>query len=553
MLFAQLGSHPLFNPDEGLYAEPAREMLETGEYITTYLNYVVRFTKPPLVIWAMAGCFQIFGVNEFAARFFGGACGLVLVAATYWFAQRYFNWKTAALACIALVTAPLFIGTAREAITDMPLALFIGGALMAFFHAYHGRFIDDSTPEQVPKSAPWAGLKWLGYVLIGLAVMTKGPVGLVLPVGILAVYHILRSDIVRALRFYNPLPGLLIVAAIAVPWFALEIYITNGAYYHEFLVRENFQRFTAVVDHKYPWWYHIVAVMGGFLPWSLFIPQALHRAVKSTFKQSHAESFANQIFDGWRKLGLLNQQQAAMLFCLCWFVLTVCFFSISVSKLLPYTVPAFPALAMLIGYELSASTTSRKRLLIPFAFLTALFACAEFIVPIAVNRLRDAPAELVHIIQSMISAELFGCVVVLLLLVWKKPTWAIGFFAGMTVLTSGYFGSKVLDVMAEGWEGPIPVFSRYAAISSLPIFVHDMRKPGVPFYTQRKVFHPVNAIELEYLLSQHGEAYILTRSRQRDYFQSKPGFKVLSERGKFMLVKYTPAKVTPKNDHSTKL
>ena len=81
--FNGLGNLPLFNPDEALYAEPAREMIVTGEYITTLLNYVVRFTKPPLCIWAMAGCYQIFGVNEFAARFFGAACAVVLVAITY--------------------------------------------------------------------------------------------------------------------------------------------------------------------------------------------------------------------------------------------------------------------------------------------------------------------------------------------------------------------------------------------------------------------------------------------------------------------------------------
>lgn len=83
LFFNHLGSFPLFNPDEALYAEPAREMLDTGEYITTLLNYAVRFTKPPLVIWAMAVCYQIFGVTEFAARYFGAACGAILVAVTF--------------------------------------------------------------------------------------------------------------------------------------------------------------------------------------------------------------------------------------------------------------------------------------------------------------------------------------------------------------------------------------------------------------------------------------------------------------------------------------
>ena len=136
VFFYKLGSFPLFNPDEALYAEPAREMLECGEYITTLLNYVVRFTKPPLCIWAMAASYQVFGVNEFAARFFGAACGAVLVAITCGFIIRFISLRAAVPAALTLVSAPLFVGTAREAITDMPLSLFMACAQMAFFTAF---------------------------------------------------------------------------------------------------------------------------------------------------------------------------------------------------------------------------------------------------------------------------------------------------------------------------------------------------------------------------------------------------------------------------------
>src|SRR5262249_34933435 len=116
MFFADLGKYPLFNPDEPLYAEPAREMLYTGEYVTTLLTYAVRFTKPPLCIWAMAGCYKLFGATEFAARFPGALCGVLLVVATYLFAQRYLNRGCALIAAFSLITAPLFVGTTREAI-----------------------------------------------------------------------------------------------------------------------------------------------------------------------------------------------------------------------------------------------------------------------------------------------------------------------------------------------------------------------------------------------------------------------------------------------------
>ncbi|HEY9712154.1 MAG TPA: glycosyltransferase family 39 protein, partial [Chroococcales cyanobacterium] len=166
LFFSDLGSFPLFNPDEALYAEPAREMLVTGQYITTLLNYVVRYTKPPLVIWIMALSYKIFGVNEFAARCFGAGCGVFLIAATYLFCLRHASKRIAIIAALVLATSPLYIGTGREAITDMPLSLFVAGSLMAFFHGF----------QQSNKL--WVAL---AYVLTGLAVMTKGPVAVVLP------------------------------------------------------------------------------------------------------------------------------------------------------------------------------------------------------------------------------------------------------------------------------------------------------------------------------------------------------------------------------------
>ncbi|MBS2010745.1 MAG: glycosyltransferase family 39 protein, partial [Cyanobacteria bacterium SZAS TMP-1] len=190
VLFTGLGQCPLFNPDEALYAEPAREMLVTGEYVTTLLNYVVRYTKPPLCIWAMALSYKVFGVNEYAARFFGVACALVLIAFTYLLIARYVSVRAAVVGALSLAVAPLFVLTAREAITDMPLALFMAGSQMAFFHAFKSRRFSFALA---------------GYVLLGLAIMTKGPVGVVLPVAILFVYHFLRGELRAAWLFYRPL------------------------------------------------------------------------------------------------------------------------------------------------------------------------------------------------------------------------------------------------------------------------------------------------------------------------------------------------------------
>lgn len=536
VLFGELGLYPLFNPDEALYAEPAREMLEIGDYITTYLNYVVRFTKPPLAIWGQAACILAFGCNEFAVRFFGAACGALLLAVSYCFADRFIGRRGAIITGLSLITAPLFVGTAREAITDMPLSFFLAGSMFAFFAAFKLRN---------------SSLLWLAYIGTGLAVMTKGPVGLVLPVAILAVYHFLRSNIREAFNFYRPLIGLGIISIIAVPWFAVEIYITKGAYFNEFIMRENFQRFTSVVDsHKGGWWYHILAMLGGFFPWSVFLPQAIFSAVPW-----------NKIVEAWKNSGpfsilrplqQLKDSEDLALYTLCWTVVTVGFFSASVSKLLPYTLPAFPAIAILLALEFERiiERNAVKRAFYPALILAAVFIAASILPPIFIGKLRDAPEVLGEIIQSFASFELIFVAASIALLSRRFYRSAFFLFVIPTFLGFLFFGHRLLNVLSQTWEEPLPHMARYAALSDLPILVYDMRKPSIPFYTHRRVEQPSNPDQLVAMLSQSKGAYILSKIKKKQFFRDLKGCRVQYAEGRFILVRYTPPEPAPANDNN---
>lgn len=542
VFFGALGDFPLFNPDEALYAEPAREMLETGEYITTLLNYVWRFTKPPLAIWAMAGSMQVFGVNEFAARFFGAACGAVLVACTYCFASRFTNARTALIASAALTAAPLFVGTGRESIVDMPLTLFVAGSLMCFYRAFNER---DSF------------FKWLAYVLVGLAVMTKGPVGAVLPVAIVAAFHVLRGTFKQCLGVLQPLTGSVIVGAIALPWFVAEIIITKGAYFQEFIVRENFQRFTTVVDaHKGPWYYHILAMFGGFFPWSVFLPQAAGRALEPVIAAwsrrsgpsarevgehlQRRQTLIDRIGQVVLRIRNLNARQELMLFLLLWTVAVVAFFSASVSKLLPYTLPAFPAIAILIAMEIDACITekARLRLMIPFAVIATAYGVLLGIGPFILGKLRDAPAQLKDIALAGVVLESALTVVTLILLSLRRSVAAISVFASATILLLAGIGSQVLPILSQKWEGALPDFSRYAGACNDPIYVFDIRKPGVPFYTHRKVIQPAHWALMVEMLQKDAQAYILSKVSNEKHFLKLPGCKVMARDGSFILVRW---------------
>jgi len=526
LFFAELGRFPLFNPDEALYAEPAREMLVIGDWITTYLNYIVRFTKPPITIWAQAISIEAFGVNEFAVRFTGAAAGALLVAATYWFAEKFIGRRAAIVSSLVLCSAPLFVGTAREAITDMPLSLFCAVSMFCFFASVKLRR---------------ESMLWLAYLFTGLAVMTKGPVGLILPLAILAVYHILRQDWKEALAHYQPLKGLTIVGLIALPWFVTEIYITKGAYFNDFIMRENFQRFTSVVDsHKGGWWYHIAAMMGGFFPWSVYIPQALLGGVLlGRIKNFWSNSGPFSILHAFKGLTL---QEDLGLFCVCWTVVTVAFFSASVSKLLPYTLPAFPAVALLLALEFERCIKQQldKRLTIPAFVMVLTYAAATVILPHTVKLLRDAPETLIDIAQSFTTYELIFTVAATSLLSRRFYRAAFFLFLIPSFLGLLFFGNRILTALSCTWEEPLPAMARFAGQSALPVVVFDMRKPSMPFYAERRVEQPGSEEQLKTFLKSTKGAYILSKAKRNQYFRDLPGCKVQLSEGKFVLVRYAP-------------
>lgn len=566
VFFYKLGSFPLFNPDEALYAEPAREMLECGEYITTLLNYVVRFTKPPLCIWAMAGSYQVFGVNEFAARFFGAACGAVLVAITCGFIIRFISLRAAVPAALTLVSAPLFVGTAREAITDMPLSLFMACAQMAFFTAF----------ESGRKS-----YSYIAWVLIGLAVMTKGPVAVVLPAMILFIYHGLRGDLLKALKFHNVFAGAAIVGLISLPWFVTEIIITKGAYFHEFIMRENFQRFTANVDsHKQPFWYHAAAMLGGYLPWTLFLLPAVYTFVRgavvrlagglASISSAGARSIYKQInliFDGDQPA---DQAQRLGLYALIWAVVTVVFFSMSVSKLLPYTLPAFPALAILVALYLQKNldriclveragdphnTGAPLKVALPLSLpmlgMIAVYGAVAVFVPRVIGRLRDAPAGLDQYIASYACALGAITLMCLLLVRLRKANAAMHFLTVLSAIALTVYAGKILPIVSQKWEAPLVDFARFCAgdradnAGRIPIIVFDMRKPGVPFYTRRKVENINEGHNLQARLKQLNRAYILAKIKKRDFLLTVDGVKLLRAEGDFGLFSFGRDPVPP--------
>jgi asparagine N-glycosylation enzyme membrane subunit Stt3 len=291
------------------------------------LNYVKYFEKPPLLYWINAASLRIFGQNEFAARFPSALCGLLTVLATYVIARKLYGRRTGLISALILGTSAGFVLQSRIILTDMLLTFCLTAALGSFIVAA-GR------EGRRSRALPW----YLFYLFCALATLAKGLIGMVFPAAII-FFYLLLSKRWRLLSDMRLIPGLLLFLAVAAPWF-VAVSLRNPEFARFFFIHEHFERFTSTVHGRYqPFWFFIPVLLGTMLPWSFFIPGVLVRA--------------------WRDR--CHEEGRAGLYLLLWTVIIFLFFSKSGSKLIPYILPIFPALAILIGNRIDQMSDGRGR------------------------------------------------------------------------------------------------------------------------------------------------------------------------------------------------
>jgi len=365
-----IGSHALFTPDEGRYSEVAREMIATGDYITPRLNGVSFLDKPILYYWLQASAIQLFGLKEWALRFWPAFIGVLGCLLTYVTGRALFNRRTGILSAIILATSPLYYGAAHYANLDLEVAVLISTTLFFSLLALqstldsHRRFFFI-----------------LAYIFCGLAALTKGLIGIVFPMVIIGCWIMLlnRWKIIKQMRLVT---GLVLFFAITIPWYYL-VQQANPQFLHFFFVTQQVSRFLTHGDfnNKTTLWFYVPIVLGGFFPWSIFAIQALIKQGKMVWNN--------------------RQQQATGLFLLLWFTIIFIFFSIPKSKTIGYILPVLPPLALMVGNYLAtmwdtATTNGFKIGVSIFALLSILLGSIALVVP-HMTSLQIAPGLLPYL------------------------------------------------------------------------------------------------------------------------------------------------------------
>lgn len=339
--FFGLGQLPFLGPDEPRYAEVAREMFATGDYVSPRLAGCLWFEKPALTYWMAAASYHLFGANEFAARWPAALLALATALFIYYSISRTLSSRLGFIVALVLVTSGFFLGLARAISTDMPLAATMSFALIA------GYLFTQSSGRA--RTLYWA----LCWASMGFAMLAKGLVGIMLVVVILGIYLLVTKQL-KKIRWYYPLSGFVVFLAVAATWY-LPVTLTNGwQFINEFFVEHHFHRYlTNRYNHPQPVYFYLLISLAGVVPWTFFLVPAI----------AHI-----------RRLNPRNDRRDALLaFAWIWFAVPVVFFSFSVSKLPAYILPVFPALAIITGAEVERFlSTERTRLHHVAAWLTAI-------------------------------------------------------------------------------------------------------------------------------------------------------------------------------------
>jgi 4-amino-4-deoxy-L-arabinose transferase-like glycosyltransferase len=435
--FGTLDYRKLVKPDEGRYAEIAREMALSGDWVTPRLNGLKYFEKPPLQYWATAVAFETFGPSEWTARLWTALTGFLGVLLAGFTARRLFGPTAALYATAILASSLLYLAMAHINTLDMGLSFFLEVAICGFLLAQEG-------------SRRWMLAAWAG---LALAVLSKGIVALVLTGGTLVLYSLFSRDWAPWRRF-EFLRGLPIFLLIAAPWF-IAVSLANPEFPRFFFIHEHFERFLTTVHRRVePAWFFVPILLLGALPWTTMAMQALGQA--------------------WARRALPDFQPRRFL--LLWCIVVFAFFSSSGSKLPSYILPLYPALALLLADFLPRM--SRRALLGHLGFLAVVALVCMLLAPRVANRADDVtPPDMVEPYARVAIASaaiwLAGALTALWLGWRQRRTPALLVLAVASVLAS--FGVLL------GHEN----LNRSSSASFIASQVKPLLKPGVPFYSVR--------------------------------------------------------------------
>jgi 4-amino-4-deoxy-L-arabinose transferase-like glycosyltransferase len=468
--FSHLGAIGFVGPDEPRYAWVARDMAETGDWVTPRLYGKPWFEKPPLYYWGAAMCFKLFGVSEAAARLPSAISALLATLALAWLAWCLYGAETARWLLLLFPTTVGMIGFSRAAATDMPFSGMFTIAMVAAAVVL-GLTRNENT-SLIPRT-PWLALFLFG-VFLGAAVLAKGPAAIILCGGAVFFWALFTKRWRDAFRLLHP-AAIAAFCLTALPWYILCAH-RNPDFLRVFLIEHNFKRYlTPEFQHVQPFWYYGPILLAAFLPWTLGFSACVLKA-----KQGNAES---------------DPDSMRTSFFLSFGLFPLFFFSMSQSKLPGYILPAIGPLATLFTHRVTAAlhTSTLARRLTPFLFVLTSLGMAIAGERFAAHRILGedilpAPWTSGVWFPLLVAAIVAAILVILGRSVTSICVAQIGVLLATLGLSSGIVWMDP-QLSARGIINQV----KYASLDAAPtgmLFVHDLPRGihyGLNFYLHREV------------------------------------------------------------------
>lgn len=475
-----LGWRDLWAPVEPRYAEIARIMFAKGEWIVPTLNGDLYTDKPILYFWLALIASKLFGaVNEWTVRLPAVLGGVGFVLATYLIGKEFFTARIGFLSAVILATSMRVIWEARWAHVDMLFGFFF---LLSIYFAAR-TFLAKGRDHEI----------LFAYAFMGLAVLTKGLIGVVLPALTLISLMVARRDwwMIAAAKLPIGIPLFLLITT---PWFFLVSQATDGKWLKDFLYIHHFQRYTAGAGHRQPFYYYLTTLPVDLLPWTLFVAPAL--------------------FAYWQYRRIWHEP--VPLFFVLWFLTVFLFFSASDTKRELYLLPLLPTLALLLGNyfndlasgRIQESSLHRCLALSNFAAVSI----AGIVLPVAAWFMRrevfwlSVPASLTLAVGGALALRF----------IWsRQPLRAVSAIALMMTLTLVSVALWILPYLGP-FKSRRPLASAINRIvpATAPLYLYADTMNDFNFYLERDVMPVLSSpAEIEKLLGGARTSYMLIKGR----------------------------------------
>jgi len=363
-----LGAAPLFDVDEGAFSQATLEMFQRGDFLSTYLNGEPRYDKPILVYWLQAAAVALLGPTEWAFRLPSALCATAWAALTWLFTRRFYGAERGLLAAAVLATSVGVYVIGRAATADALLNLLVAASMFA-------AWLYLSTRER----------RWLyaTHAAIGLGVLAKGPIAILVPFASTFLFSLSKRELKSWARAAFDWKALLLLVAIAAPWYAVILAKEGRGFVEGFIMKHNVGRFSGPVSgHGGSLLYYFPILLLVTLPFTaLLVPVAAR----------------------WRQAWGNDLQR----YLLIWFLFVFVFFSVSGTKLPHYLLYGYTGLAILMAVE-ALEVRRPAWLLVPVLLLYVLCIALPYLANHYAGEVRDEFfREVLRAAVSRFGAEYF--------------------------------------------------------------------------------------------------------------------------------------------------